>query len=68
MKQERERDWFLCAKNYPFSYQPQGLAETILADIDSFRQADQEILSTLFAQWWGVLGRYKFINMSRFMS
>jgi len=55
-------------KIIPFSYQPQGLAETILADIDSFSKPIRKFLSTLFAQWWGVLGRYNFINMSRFMS
>lgn len=55
-------------KNEPFSYQSQGLAETILADIDSLSKPVRKFLSTLFAQCWGVIGRYNFINMSRFMS
>lgn len=55
-------------KNYPFSYHAQSVTETILADIDSLSKPMRKFLSTLFAQWWCVLGRYNFINMSRFMS
>lgn len=54
----------------PFSYQSArgGLAETILADIESFSKPVKKFLSTIFSQWWGMLGRYNFINMSRYMS
>lgn len=55
-------------KTISFSYQSKGLAETILADIESFSKPVKKFLSTVFSQWWGVVGRYNFINMSRFMS
>lgn len=59
---------FCVKKTQAFSYQSQGLAETILADIDTFSKPIKKFLLTLFAQWWGVLGRYNFINMSRYVS
>ncbi len=55
-------------KKHSFSYQSQGLAETILADIDLLSKPVKKFLSTIFSQWWGVIGRFNFINMSRFMS
>lgn len=51
-----------------FSYQSRGLAGTILADIDSFSKPVQKFLSTVFSQWWGIIGRYNFINMARYMT
>lgn len=57
-------------KNIPFSYHSTrgGLAETILADIATLSKPVKKFLSTIFSQWWGVLGRYNFINMARFIS
>lgn len=52
---------------YPFSYHAQSVTETILADIDHLSQPIRKFLSTIFSQWWGVIGRYNFINMSRFI-
>ena len=55
-------------KKHSFSYQSQVLAETILADIDSLSKPVEKFLSTIFSQWWGVLGRFNFVNISRFIS
>jgi len=54
-------------KNHSFSYHSQGLAETILADIVTISKPVRKFLSTIFSQWWGVIGRFNFTNMSRFM-
>lgn len=55
-------------KNEPFSYQSQGQAETIVADIATLSKPIKKFLLTLFSQWWSILGRYNFINMSRYMN
>jgi hypothetical protein len=55
-------------KNFPFSYHAKGVTETILADIASLSRPVQKFLSTVFSQWWAVVGRYNFMNMSRFMN
>jgi hypothetical protein len=55
-------------KTIPFSYHTQGVAETILADIDYFSKPVIKFLSTLISQWWGVYGRYNFMNLSRYVS
>ena len=55
-------------KNKSFSYQSKGVAGTILADIDSLSKPVRKFMLTIFSQWWGVIGRFNFINMSRFMS
>jgi len=51
----------------PFSYYALSVTGTILADIDSLSKPIRKFISTVFSQWWGVTGRYNFINMSRFM-
>ena len=51
----------------PFSYHAQSVTGTILADIDVLSQPIRKFLSTVFSQWWGVIGRYNFINISRYM-
>ncbi|MFY7937669.1 MAG: transposase [Flavobacterium sp.] len=55
-------------KKPPFSYQSQGLAETILADIAAFSKPVKKFLSTLFSQWFSISGRYNFVNMARYMN
>jgi len=55
-------------KIYPFSYHAQSVTETILADIDWFSTPIRKFLSTVFSQWWGVIGRFNFMNLSRFIS
>ena len=55
-------------KKTSLSYQSQGLAEAILADIDTLSKPVRKFFLTIFSQWWGVIGRYNFVNMSRFMS
>jgi hypothetical protein len=54
-------------KNEPFSCPSQGQAETIVAEIVTLSKPIKKFLLTLFSQWWRVLGRYNFINMSRYM-
>mgnify|MGYP000477537408 CR=1 FL=1 len=60
---------FCVRKNIPFSYHFSrgGLAETILADIDNLSKPVCKFLSTIFSQWWSVLGRYNFTNMGRYL-
>ena len=55
-------------KKSSLSYQSHGLAEAILADIDKLSKPARKFFSTIFSQWWGVVGRYNFVNMSRFIS
>ena len=58
----------LCVQTkHPFSYHAQSVTGTILADIDSLSKPIRKFLSTVFSQWWSVVGRYNFINISRFM-
>jgi hypothetical protein len=50
------------------SYHTKGVAEAILADIDYFSKPLVKFLSTIFAQWWGVVGKYNFTNLSRYVN
>lgn len=55
-------------KTHSFSYSAKGVAETILADIDYFSKPVSKFLSTMISQWWCVMGRYNFTNISRYLS
>lgn len=55
-------------KKAPFSCRAQSVAETILADIATISRPVKKFLFTVFSQWWAVVGRYNFMNMSRFIN
>lgn len=60
---------FCVSKNIPFSYHSSrgGLAEAILAELDNLSKPVCRFLSTIFSQWWSVLGRYNFTNLARYL-